>query len=158
HRRGGDHVDRAARRLRAGHAEQRDARRRLRPADHAGEPGARAAHRAEQLVRLRRQQLLPRLRARGGGVTHGAGLRVVIEGVGVWSPELPGWEAGRTVLRGEREAASGSARPAPALLAANERRRAPDSVLLALEVAQQACAMAGRDAARLPAVFASTYG
>jgi hypothetical protein len=90
---------------------------------------------------------------------HGAALSVVIEGVGVWSPELPGWEASRAVLRGERAPAAGAAtRPAPSLLAANERRRAPESVLLALEVAQQACAMAGHDAATLPAVFASAYG
>ena len=86
-------------------------------------------------------------------------LDVVIEGIGVWSAELPGWEAGRAVLRGEREIAGGGpARPAPALLAANERRRAPDSVLLALDVAQQACAMAGRDVATLASVFASAYG
>lgn len=85
-------------------------------------------------------------------------LDVVIEGVGVWSAELPGWEAARAVLRGEREPGVGAVRPAPALLAANERRRAPESVLLALDVAQQACAMSGRDAATLPAVFASAYG
>jgi hypothetical protein len=49
-------------------------------------------------------------------------------------------------------------RPQPSLLPPNERRRAPDTVALALEVAQAACANAGRDPARLPTVFASTYG
>jgi hypothetical protein len=49
-------------------------------------------------------------------------------------------------------------RPQPTLLAPNERRRAPDTVALALQVAQAACANAGRDPALLPAVFASTYG
>jgi hypothetical protein len=49
-------------------------------------------------------------------------------------------------------------RPQPRLLAPNERRRAPDTVALALEVAQAACANAGRDPALLPTVFASTYG
>jgi hypothetical protein len=49
-------------------------------------------------------------------------------------------------------------RPQPRLLPPNERRRAPDTVALALEVAQAACANAGRDPALLPTVFASTYG
>lgn len=40
-----------------------------------------------------------------------------------------------------------AARPAPALLAANERRRAPDTVLVALEVASQALLHAGFSAA-----------
>jgi Beta-ketoacyl synthase, N-terminal domain len=42
--------------------------------------------------------------------------------------------------------------------AANERRRAPDTVAIALEVAQAACVNAGRNPALLPTVFASTYG
>jgi Beta-ketoacyl synthase, N-terminal domain len=50
------------------------------------------------------------------------------------------------------------ARPQPSILPPNERRRAPDTVAVALEVAQAACANAGRDPARLPMVFASTYG
>jgi hypothetical protein len=49
-------------------------------------------------------------------------------------------------------------RPQPLLLPPNERRRAPDTVALALAVAQAACANAGRDPALLPTVFASTYG
>ena len=85
-------------------------------------------------------------------------LDVVIGGIGVWSPELPGWADASAMLRGEREVATTATRPAPALLAANERRRAPDSVLLALEVAQQACAMSARDPAAMPAIFASAYG
>jgi hypothetical protein len=84
---------------------------------------------------------------------------VVIEGVGLWSPLLPGWDSSRPILRGEAEPVAGTAaRPAPTLLAANERRRAPDSVLLAFEIAQQACAMAGREPGSMPAVFASAYG
>jgi hypothetical protein len=49
-------------------------------------------------------------------------------------------------------------RPQPMLLPPNERRRAPDTVALALAVAQAACTNAGRDPALLPTVFASTYG
>jgi hypothetical protein len=50
------------------------------------------------------------------------------------------------------------ARPQPSILPANERRRAPDTVAVALEVAQAACVDAGRDPAQLATVFASTYG
>jgi hypothetical protein len=49
-------------------------------------------------------------------------------------------------------------RPQPSILPPNERRRAPDTVAVALEVAQAACMNAGRDPAQLPTVFASTYG
>ena len=50
------------------------------------------------------------------------------------------------------------ARPSPQLLAPNERRRAPDTVAVALEVALAACTAAGRDPRTLPSVFASTHG
>lgn len=49
-------------------------------------------------------------------------------------------------------------RPAPAMLVANERRRAPDSVLVALEVAQRAVAASGHDVATLASVFTSAHG
>jgi Beta-ketoacyl synthase, N-terminal domain len=49
-------------------------------------------------------------------------------------------------------------RPLPFILPANERRRAPDTVAVALEVGQAACVNAGRDPAQLPTIFASTYG
>ncbi|MFT3817439.1 MAG: beta-ketoacyl synthase chain length factor [Rubrivivax sp.] len=49
-------------------------------------------------------------------------------------------------------------RPAPALLGANERRRAPDAVLMALQVAEAACAAAAVDAATVATVFASAHG
>jgi hypothetical protein len=43
-------------------------------------------------------------------------------------------------------------------LGPTERRRAPDTVAIALEVAARACASAGRAPSDLPAVFASTHG
>lgn len=86
-------------------------------------------------------------------------VEVVIEGIGLWSPALPGWVASHDVLTGRAEPVTGaSARPAPSLLAPTERRRAPDSVLFALEVAQQAVTIAARDPATMPAVFASAHG
>ncbi len=46
-------------------------------------------------------------------------------------------------------------RPAPALLPPAERRRAPDTVAVSLEVATRACEMAQRDPKLMPSVFAS---
>lgn len=82
-----------------------------------------------------------------------------MQGIGVWAPGVADWPALRAILRGE--AALGSvtaAKPAPALLPPAERRRAPDTVLLAVQAAAEACAMAGVDAATLPCVFASSQG
>ena len=82
-----------------------------------------------------------------------------IDGIALWTPRLPGWELARAVFRGESEAPPQAApRPAPTLLAPTERRRAPDTVAIALEVASRACEAAGRDPATLASVFASTHG
>ncbi|WP_415206730.1 hypothetical protein [Rudaea sp.] len=87
------------------------------------------------------------------------GLDVAIAGVAVCAPGLPAWDAALPRLRGDESwAGEALVRPAPALLSPNERRRAPDSVLLALAVAEQACAMAGHAPAALPNVFGSAYG
>lgn len=88
--------------------------------------------------------------------------RLFVDGIALWAPALPGWQPARLALRGEAgSAVAGTARlarPMAALLAANERRRAPDAVLVALEVAAAAVAMSGRDAATLPSVFTSAHG
>ncbi len=84
---------------------------------------------------------------------------VVAEGIAFWAPRLPGWDVARAVIRGEQTAPETAvSRPAPALLGPTERRRAPDTVAIALEVATRACAAAGRSPSELPAVFASTHG
>jgi hypothetical protein len=84
---------------------------------------------------------------------------LTVEGAAFWAPRLPGWEIARAVIRGEQAAPeAAAARPVPALLAPTERRRAPDTVAVALEVASRACAAAGRSPQELPAVFASTHG
>ena len=85
-------------------------------------------------------------------------LTAAIEGIGLWTPGVPSWEAFVGLHRGSPVPEGAPARPAPALLPANERRRAPDTVLVALQAAQAACEAAGRDPASLPSVFASTYG
>ena len=88
-----------------------------------------------------------------------AALELAIEGVGVCAPGMADWTVAREVLRGgSAQAAQPFTRPAPASLSPNERRRAPDSVLLALAAAEQACAMAGRAPHDLQNVFASAYG
>lgn len=82
-----------------------------------------------------------------------------LHGVSVWAPRLPGWAVAAPVLRGEAEApGQPAARPAPTLLAPTERRRAPDTVAIALEVAARACENAGLDPRSLPNIFASTHG
>lgn len=84
-------------------------------------------------------------------------LRVHIEGVGAWSPRLPDFDALCAWLAGAAPGPA-SAKPPATILPANERRRAPDSVLVAAEVAAQAVAMSGRAASALTCVFASAFG
>jgi hypothetical protein len=84
-------------------------------------------------------------------------LRVYVEGIGLWSPQLANFAALKTLLAGTMPEPP-PARPAAATLPPNERRRAPESVLLAVEVAGQAVAMSGRDAATLACVFTSSHG
>ena len=88
-----------------------------------------------------------------------APLSVTVQGIAFWASRLPGWDVAREVMRGTQAAPEGvSPRPAPVLLAPTERRRAPDTVALALEVAQRACAASGHAPSELPSVFASTHG
>jgi hypothetical protein len=84
-------------------------------------------------------------------------LRAYVEGIGMWSPQLANFAALQSLLAGIEPAPS-PARPAAATLPPNERRRAPESVLLAVEVAAQAVAMSGCDARELACVFASSHG
>jgi len=85
-------------------------------------------------------------------------LSASVAGIGFWTRGLPHWNAARQfVLHGELPA-DAAAKPSPQLLAPNERRRAPDTVAVALEVALAACNAGGRDPASLSSVFASTHG
>jgi hypothetical protein len=84
-------------------------------------------------------------------------LRVHVEGIGLWSPRLADFAALRARLRGA-SAAEPAARPTATTLPPNERRRAPESVLLAVEVAGQAVAMSGRAPDELACVFGSAFG
>jgi hypothetical protein len=88
-----------------------------------------------------------------------ASRRAYVDGVALWSPLLPGWEIAREVLAGREPAPSQPAsRPAPELLPPTERRRAPDSVAIALHAALSACQQAAREPASLRSVFSSMHG
>lgn len=82
-----------------------------------------------------------------------------LSGVAVWAPQLPGWSIAAPILRGDVEpSAQPASRPVPPFLAPTERRRAPDTVVVALEVANSACEFAGIDPKTAACVFASTHG
>jgi len=85
-------------------------------------------------------------------------LTATIEGIGFWCRGLPSWDAARAYVRDGMPPETAPARPSPQLLAPNERRRAPETVAVALEVALAACNAAGREPRDLPSVFASTHG
>ena len=85
-------------------------------------------------------------------------IALTVEGIGFWAGGLPDWDAARAFVIDRVLPAAAAAKPAPQVLAPNERRRAPESVALALEVAQAACTMAGRDPRTLASVFTSTHG
>ena len=83
-------------------------------------------------------------------------MNVFIEGAALWARQAPGWIAWCAALRGEPPTPAD--KPAAALLSANERRRASDSVLLAIDVAEQAVRASGRDTVQLASVFTSAHG
>ncbi|MHB8911848.1 MAG: beta-ketoacyl synthase chain length factor, partial [Lysobacter sp.] len=85
-------------------------------------------------------------------------LIATIEGIGYWSLGLPSWQAARAFAADGTLSPEAPARPSPQLLAPNERRRAPETVAVALDVALAACAAADREPASLPSVFASMHG
>lgn len=90
-------------------------------------------------------------------------MSLYIDGVAMWAPAWPGWARARAAFRGEVGGERAPAdppqrRPAPELLPAAERRRVPDSVALALEVASQAVAQSGHRAVDLASVFSSAHG
>lgn len=85
-------------------------------------------------------------------------LAATIESIGFWCNGLPSWQAARDFVASGTLPDTAPGKPSPQLLPPNERRRAPESVAVALEVALAACADAGRDPASLPSVFTSTHG
>jgi hypothetical protein len=84
---------------------------------------------------------------------------VRVAGIALWSSRLPSWSLARDVIRGEASLLDAPVpRPQTTLLPPTERRRIPDSVAIALEVAARACEGSAVDRAQLPQVFASMHG
>lgn len=86
-------------------------------------------------------------------------IEVFVAGVSLRAPGLPGWEASRGVLLGERSHEDAPIEVAPpAMLGSNERRRAGLVTRLALAVAGEAVAASGLTPASLHTVFGSSNG
>ena len=84
---------------------------------------------------------------------------LAIESVAFWSPTLPDWPTARAVFRGEGfVSGEGQRIPAPSGLPPGERRRAPESVALALHVAEAAMAGARCSPQDVLSVFTSAHG
>lgn len=85
-------------------------------------------------------------------------LQATIEGIGFWGSGLADWDSACALLRTGAVAQDTATRPSPQVLAANERRRAPLTVAVALEAATAACEAADRAPSTLSSVFTSTHG
>jgi hypothetical protein len=82
---------------------------------------------------------------------------VFVEAVGLAAPGLSSWQQGAAILRGEQPYANTPLPPhVPALLPANERRRATPSIKLAFQAAEDAMQGTTLLAADLATVFASS--
>ncbi len=135
-----------------GTANTHHARRRGRLPRAARQRTARRAVRAQQLVRLRRQQLR-------AGVREPRLIAACIDGIGVLGPGLAGWPAARAILAGDAAYAAGEMpRPAIDLLPPAERRRCGDAARLVIAVGVEALAPSATRAADVPSVFTSSSG
>ena len=86
-------------------------------------------------------------------------IRLSVQGIGLRGPGLDGWEASRPILAGQAlYEPRPIAVPMASLLPANERRRAPRSVKLALATGSEAFEAAGVVPTETPAIFASSGG
>ena len=82
---------------------------------------------------------------------------VFVEAVGLAAPGLPSWQQGAAILRGEQSYVDTPLPPhVPALLPANERRRATPAIKLAFQAAEDAMQGTTLRAANLATVFASS--
>lgn len=79
-------------------------------------------------------------------------------GVGAWGPRFRNWEELQILMSGGELDDDGAKGPKPEVIPANERRRAPLPVRLAVESSSQACQQAGLNPAELGCVFVSGLG
>jgi hypothetical protein len=86
-------------------------------------------------------------------------MRLFVNAIGLRGPGLESWAASAPILAGRAPyQAAPTIIPPSALLPANERRRAPQIVKLALSVGAEAFESAGLAPAECPAVFTSSGG
>jgi Beta-ketoacyl synthase, N-terminal domain len=86
-------------------------------------------------------------------------IRVYVEGIGLCGPGLDRWDNSRPVLAGRQIYQRAEPRvPPDGLLPPNERRRAVQTVKIALAAGAEAFSTAQRDPAVTPTVFASSGG
>ncbi|MGI9308331.1 MAG: beta-ketoacyl synthase chain length factor [Gammaproteobacteria bacterium] len=85
-------------------------------------------------------------------------MKLAVTGMGIWTQGIYSSDAFLKVLQ-TRDAELGEWRsPSPESIPARERRRAPLTVRLAVEVAHQACSNAGCDPETIATVFSSVMG
>lgn len=85
-------------------------------------------------------------------------LKCKIVSVGTWGAHFANFDALRLLLSGGSEMAEPLKGPKPEIIPANERRRAPLTVRLAVESSWQACEGCGLSPKELASVFVSGYG
>jgi hypothetical protein len=86
-------------------------------------------------------------------------LQCRVVGIGAWGPGFNDWPSLQTLLRdGYAETPPAAANPAPQIIPANERRRAPLPVKIAVEVSWQALQQSGLAASDVACVFGSGLG
>lgn len=79
-------------------------------------------------------------------------------GVGAWGARFRNWHDLQAMLANQAIEDDGAKGPKPEVIPANERRRAPLPVRLAVEASSQACGAAGLNAKDLACVFVSGLG
>ena len=86
-------------------------------------------------------------------------MRIHVRSIGVLAPGLAGWEAARSVVRGESALEPAPLTPpVPRCLPAAERRRSSATARLAIAVAEQAIDASSMPAAGMEMVFAAAEG
>ena len=83
-------------------------------------------------------------------------MKIGINGIGLWGYGMTSWSEFEAGLRsGFANESANPSTPAPAAIPPRERRRAPLSVKMAIEVINQAATMAAIDEQTMCSVFAS---
>lgn len=86
-------------------------------------------------------------------------MQIYVDGISVWASGLAGWTASREILAGGKPYREVPlTRPAPSILPPTERRRSSNTILLAIQAAQEAIEGAAVNPHDVATVFASSGG